>query len=390
MHSITNYYTEIATFIFCVLFIIQIVYHVYLYGSLNRYQNAVYKGKIRFETAQPPVSVILRARDDLQNLKKNLPLLLEQDYSCFEVIVINDNSSDETENFLKLMETKYDNLYHTFTSENTQYISRKKLSLTIGIKASKYDWLVFTETNCYPASKNWLALLARNFTPSTDIVLGYSGYEPCTGQKNYFKSYDSFLLVLRYLGFALIHKPYMGTGRNMAYRKELFFKNKGYSSHLNLKCGEDDIFINETANSQNTRVEIDKGATVKIQFPLREKRWKEEKLNYLVTSRFYKGMQRHICGLETFTRIAFYILFILTVILCIMSQNWFLLIFTLLLYIVRWGIQAYIIQQTSKNLAERKYVLLLPLLDIWQPLKSLQLRLSSLCRPKKEFMRNSL
>ena len=153
-----------------ILFIIQLIYYFGLYNRIHVHNKAVGKEEVHFIRELPPLSVILRARNEAENLRKILPAILEQDYPQFEVIVINDASTDDTEDILGVMEEKYPHLYHSFTPESARYISHKKLALTLGIKASKHDWLVFTETNCMPASNQWLKLMARNFTPQTQIV----------------------------------------------------------------------------------------------------------------------------------------------------------------------------------------------------------------------------
>ena len=164
-----------------ILFIIQLIYYFGLYNRIHAHNKAVRKEAVHFTQEMPPLSVILCARNEADNLRKILPTILEQDYPQFEVIVINDASTDETEDVLGFMEEKYPHLYHSFTPDSARYISHKKLALTLGIKASKHDWLVFTETNCMPASRQWLKLMARNFTSQTQIVLGYSGYDRTKG-----------------------------------------------------------------------------------------------------------------------------------------------------------------------------------------------------------------
>ena len=164
-----------------ILFIIQLIYYFGLYNRIHVRNKTVRKEETHFSRELPPLSVILCARNEADNLRKILPAILEQDYPQFEVIVINDASTDETEDVLGYMEEKYPHLYHSFTPDSARYISHKKLALTLGIKASKHDWLVFTETNCMPASNQWLKLMARNFTSQTQIVLGYSGYDRIKG-----------------------------------------------------------------------------------------------------------------------------------------------------------------------------------------------------------------
>lgn len=160
-----------------VLLIIQLIYYLGLYNRIHTHNLAVGKDEVHFGRELPPLSVVICARNESENLRRNLPTILKQDYPDFEVIVINDGSTDESEDLLSALEEEYPNLYHSFTPDSARYISRKKLALTLGIKASKHDWLVFTEADCAPVSNQWLRRMARNFTSSTDIVLGYSGYE---------------------------------------------------------------------------------------------------------------------------------------------------------------------------------------------------------------------
>ena len=189
-----------------ILFFIQSCYQLGLYRNLYLHSK-----KEKKETDTPPLSVILVAKDAASDLRKNLPAILEQDYPEFEVIVIYEQSSDDNcEDVLKLLKEKYPHLHHSFIPDSARYISHKKLGITMGIKASHYDWLVFTEPNCRPESNQWLRNLARNFTPDTDIVLGYSNYEKTKGWFNRKITFDTLLNSMRYLGRAIGGHPYMG------------------------------------------------------------------------------------------------------------------------------------------------------------------------------------
>ena len=260
------------------LFIIQALYYLCLYNRIHLRSRAVKRGNVHFSQELPPVSVIICAREECENLRRNLKAVLEQDYPQFEVIVINDGNTDESEDYLTLLEEKYPHLYHSFVPDSSRYISRKKLAATLGVKASKYDWLVFTEANCCPQSNQWLRLLARNFTSRTQVVLGYSGYERGKGWLHKRVAFDNLFTSMRYLGFALAGSPYMGIGRNLAYRKELFYEHKGFSAHLNLQRGDDDLFVNHVVTAENTRVETDADATVRMQPVFRAKDWRENRL----------------------------------------------------------------------------------------------------------------
>ena len=371
-----------------VLLIVQLIYYLGLYNRIHTHNLAVGKDEVHFGRELPPLSLVICARNESENLRRNLPAILKQDYPDFEVIVINDGSTDESEDLLSELVEEYPNLYHSFTPDSARYISRKKLALTLGIKASKYDWLVFTEADCTPVSDKWLRRIARNFTPSTDIVLGYSGYERGKGWLHKRVSFDSLFTSLRYLGFALAGKPYMGIGRNLAYRKELFFKVKGFSTHLNMQRGEDDLFINQIANENNTRVETSPDSVIRMQPVERYKDWKEEKVSYMATARFYKGSQRWLLGLETATRLLFYVACLSGIVFGILSFHWLAAGLVLLLWIVRYSAQAYVINKTANEMGDnRSYYFTLPVFDIIRPLQSLKFRLYRLYRRKGDFMR---
>lgn len=371
-----------------VLLIIQYIYYFGVYNRIHTHNMAAKKGDVHFTHDEPPLSIIICAHNESENLRKNLPFILEQDYPQFEVIVINDGSTDETEEVLSVFEEKYPHLYHSFTPDSARYISRKKLALTLGIKASKYDWLVFTEVNCYPANNQWLRLMARNFTPRTQVVLGYSGYERGKGWLHKRASFDSLFTSLRYLGLALAGKPYMGIGRNLAYRKDLFFNTKGFSTYLNMQRGEDDLFINQVAHKDNTRVETDIDATIRMQPVECYKDWKEEKVSYMATARFHRGSQRWLLGFETCTRLLFYAACVAGITFGILSFHWVAAGAALLIWLLRYMVQAYVINKAATEMGDnRHYYFSLPVFDILRPIQSLQFKLYRFYRGKGDFMR---
>ena len=267
-------------------------------------------------------------------------------------------------------------------------ISAKKLAVTLGIKASKYDWLVFTEANCQPQSNQWLRLLARNFTSRTQVVLGYSGYERGRGWLHKRIAFDNLFTSMRYLGFALAGSPYMGIGRNLAYRKELFYREKGFSAHLNLQRGDDDLFVNHIATAENTRVETDADAIVRMQPVSGAKDWREERIGYASTARLYHGAQRWLAGLETTTRLTFYTVWIALLVISVLNFHWLAAGITFLIWVLRFILQAVIINKTAKELNDqRRYYWTLPVFDILQPMQSLHWKLYCMFRKKSGFLR---
>ena len=366
-----------------ILFFIQSCYHLGLYRNLYLHSR-----KEKQETDTPPLSVILVAKDAASDLLKNLPAILEQDYPDFEVIVIYDQSSDDDcEDVLKLLEDKYPHLHHSFIPDSARYISHKKLGITMGIKASHHEWLVFTEPNCRPSSNKWLRKMARNFTNGTDIVLGYSNYEKTKGWFNRKVTFDTLLNAMRYLGKAVDGHPYTGCGRNLAYRKSLYYEQKGFTSHLNLQRGEDDLFINQVANGKNTRVEASPESIVRITAPHYKKDWYEDKLSYHLTSRLYKGFSRYLMGFETCTRLLFLLMVIVCIVYGILTQSWIVLGTAIMLWLLRYLMQVMVFRKTSIALGERKFYSTLLMFDWMQPLWNFRLKLSQRFSRKDEFMR---
>lgn len=370
------------------LFIIQAIYYICIYNRIHVRSRAVQRGDTHFSQELPPISVIICTSEESENLRRNLTSVLEQDYPQFEVIVINNGNTDESEDYLTLMEDKYPHLYHSFVPDSSRYISRKKLAITLGVKASKHNWLVFTDAKCMPQSNQWLRLMARNFTSRTQIVLGYSGYERGKGWLHKRVCFDNLFASMRYLGLALAGSPYMGIGRNMAYRKELFYQQKGFSAHLNLQRGDDDLFINKVATAENTRVETDANALVRIQPVSRAKDWVEEKISYASTARLYRGVQRWLTGLETSTRLAFYGTWMAMLVIGILNRHWLAAGIAFFIFLLRFTMQAIIINKTAKDLEEkRRFYFTLPVFDLLQPMQSLRWKLYCSFRKKSGFLR---
>lgn len=371
-----------------ILFIIQVLYYFCIYNRIHARHRSVKRGDTHFTQELPPLSVIICTREESENLRDNLIAVLEQDYPQFEVIVINDDDTDESEDYLTLLEEKYPHLYHSFIPDSSRYISRKKLAVTLGIKASKHEWLVFTDAKGLPQSNQWLRLMARNFTSRTQIVLGYSGYERGKGWLHKRVCFDNLFTSVRYLGFALAGHPYMGIGRNLAYRKELFYQQKGFYTHLNLQRGDDDLFVNRAATSENTRVETDTNAIVRVQPVARAKDWREEKISYASTARLYQGAQRWLGGLETLTRLAFHGAWIAALVIGILNSHGLVAGIACLFFLIRFAAQAVIINNTARDLEEkRRFYFTLPVFDILQPIQSLRWKVYCLFRKKSDFLR---
>jgi len=317
------------------VFSIQLFYYLYYYRGVLRKSNRINKGETIPDTEHPPVTVLICARDQAEELEQNLPSILQQDYPEFQVVVVNDASSDDTENVLIRLEQVYPNLYHTFVPPGVQSVSAKKMAMTIGIKAAKYDILLLTEANCVPTGNQWISFMMRHLDANCDIVLGYSSYNSVKGFLKHLVIYDTLFTALQFMGFAEIGKPYMGFGRNLAYRKDHFFKNRGFASHLNLKSGEDDLFVGEIATATNTRVEISPESKILANTSDIWNHWKDQKKDGLATSCYYPAGIKFRRGMETLSRFLFYALSIALLTIGIIKLNIPMIVFVGSLFIIR-------------------------------------------------------
>ncbi len=296
---------EIILYVFSGVAGIQILYYSIFFMRIFA------KRKKEIKTEKIPVSVIIAARNEAENLQKFLPTVLEQKYDNFEVIVVNDASDDGSEQILKQFQRKYKNLYVTTLSLDSQFSHGKKLAQTLGIKAAKNEWLLFTDADCIIDSNLWIEKMQNNFTENTEIVLGYGGYIKKRGLLNLLIRYDTVFIAIQYLTYAMSGLPYMGVGRNMAYRKSTFFKNKGFASHLKLLSGSDDLFVNENANKKNTKIEISKESFTHSVSKETFSDWIFQKKRHFSTGNHYKFNHKFLLALEVFSRQLFYILFII-------------------------------------------------------------------------------
>ncbi|MDD2284543.1 MAG: glycosyltransferase [Paludibacter sp.] len=349
-------------------FIYQVYYYLKYIRIVIKNNKKEKAGRLSFQNEKLPVSVIICAKNELENLKKFLPEVLSQHYPDYEVIVVNDGGDELTEILLRDFKKIYPHLRSTFVPDGAKNLSTKKLALTLGIKAAKNDWLLFTDADCMPESKNWIASMARNFTPKTEFVLGYGAYLQEKGLVNRLITYDTIFNGLQYLGFAKAGKPYMGVGRNMAYKKEVFFRQNGFASTLHLKSGDDDLMVNHAADKDNTRVETSVDSITWSNPKKNFRSWYFQKERHLSVSTYYNSKSKLSLVVEPFLRGVFYLSFIALIVLSVMSANWLLAGAASFLFLSRFVLQLVIINKSSIYFGGRKYCLTLLLFDVMLPL----------------------
>lgn len=330
-------------YIFCGAAFFQLFYFLFFYLRL-----ANYKPKTVQVTQYPPVSIIICARNEDTNLKKNLPKILAQDYPAFEVIVVDDNSEDGTTEYLFFLSQKEPRLKRTKTGNSNRMMAGKKFPLTLGLKAAANELVLLTDADCYPATDQWLKNMVAGYAGGKEIVLGYGAYEKQPGSLNRRIRYETVLTAINYLSFALARLPYMGVGRNLSYNKTLFFNTNGFFDHRHIPSGDDDLFINKVATKRNTEIVITPDAFTYSEPKETRDEWIEQKTRHLSTAKFYRFKHKFWLGLQPISHILFWITSVY--LLCILFAYWYVVAAA---FVLRWILLRYTFTQAMNKLDEK-------------------------------------
>jgi glycosyltransferase involved in cell wall biosynthesis len=337
---------------FVLALLIQLFFYLGMFSRL-----AFYKKK-EMQPSTPPASIVICARNEDDNLVEFLPRIFEQDYPEFEVVVVNDCSFDNSADILKEFANRHSNLKIVTIKEDETYSHGKKIALMMGIKGASNEHLLLTDADCRPNSKDWLRNMMQHFAGETEIVLGYGAYEKQKGFVNKIIRYDTFFIALQFLSFSLARKTYMGTGRNLAYKKSLFFKMKGFASHYHIESGDDDLFVNEAATKRNSEVEIsiDSYTISKPKKTFRD--WFRQKRRHVTTYKHYNSASKFRLAMLSISLYLFYGTFVTALLLQFQP------IIVLSLFALRLLIQMLIFNKSMKLLAEKDLLLLSPLIEL--------------------------
>jgi len=332
---------QLLFILFCLVTFTQVFYFLYFFTRL-----AFYKKKNKSTSQTHPVSVIICARDEAANLAKNLPGALVQQYkTSHEVIVVDDNSFDDTKYLLQEFKKTFKQLHPVFLKQEAKFIPGKKFPLSIGIKTAKHEVVLLTDADCVPASEYWIEKMQETYDDTTEIVLGYGAFNKRRGFLNKLIRWEAFSTAIQYFSYALVGMPYMGVGRNLSYKKTIFYRHKGFSAHNHVLSGDDDLFINMAATKINTKINIDADA-----FTLSEpaKTWSQyakQKKRHYSTAKYYKPLHKFLLSVYAFTHFLFYPLLLASIIL----YNWK---FALIVFGVRFIIQSIVYFLGLKKLKE--------------------------------------
>lgn len=342
------------------------------------------------DNGYPEASVIIYANATASNLRELLISILNQDYpSPMEVIVVNDrNEQSSVETIVGELEFDHPNLYLTYTPEQSRNLSRKKLSITLGIKAARYDALLFTEANCRIDSPLWMQSMLRHMTPSEgskQIVIGYATApkSETNGKCRRIRAYDYVSDSVRNLYAAIKNKATVADGRNLAYNRNLFFQHKGFSRTLNLRNGHDDIFISEISTPQNTAVELSHNSRVDSLTPDEHIAHRQNQLQRMFTARF---LRRKPYLRQSFISCLWWLWPISLIAMAIaMLPSLIGVVAAVIIALTIIFIDAAIFRKCSKSLGSRKLFLTVAPLALTRPLRQLRRRWQSHRNRNKNF-----
>jgi glycosyltransferase involved in cell wall biosynthesis len=338
---------------FIVVVIIQVTFYLIIFQKFAFLKPE----KKRRKTV--PVSVIVCAKNEAENLLNFLPSIISQDYKDFEIVLINDASSDNTLEIMEDFSKKHEHVKIVDVKNNEAFWGNKKYALTLGIKTSKYDQLLFTDADCKPLSNQWIKEMTFHFTNDHTIVLGYSGYSKV--KKSFLNKlirFETLITAIQYFSFAKIGLPYMGVGRNLAYTKKSFFDANGFVDHIKLPSGDDDLFINQIASNKNTAICFSKESFTESVPKSTFKTWIKQKRRHISTAKHYKLKHKLLLALFYSSNLLFWFLSLL---LFVEMYHWQ---YVIGLFVFRLLIQYLVLSHSSEKLDEKDLLIWFPVLEI--------------------------
>ena len=349
-----NRISFIVLLIFGITLVIQLLYH---WGLFSRVAFFKKQRRTKADSELEPVSIVLCARDVYEYLVELVPVLLNQDYPDFEVVIVNDCSDDETEEYLKDLERREPRIKPVQLKQHLNFFNGKKFPLSMGIKSAANDLILLTDCNCMPTNDQWLRSVVNCYGKNTEVVIGYSPYMQRKGLLNQLIRFDALQNGLLYLSSALGGHPYMGIGKNLSYRKELFYRNKGFTSHYTTSVGDDDLFVSQVATHKNTEVLIDAEDAILTTPTNNFRLWIHQKSSRYSTVSKYNSRTRLMLSLFYLSQFLFYASFIALMCLkpafTITGGAAFYIPILVFFFLLRFGSQLIIYHKASKRLGEK-------------------------------------
>jgi glycosyltransferase involved in cell wall biosynthesis len=340
-------FEALLLFGFLLMFVVQLYFYVRYFLPLAKFKNE------SVGENHKAVSIVIAARNEEKTILKLIDHLLTQKYIDFEIIVVNDYSTDDT---LKML--------RDFEGSKLKVINNdgkpgKKSAISRGIFEAKHELLLFTDADCWPNSENWIAEMTSGFTNDIEIVLGFGAFEKTTTLLNKLTRFEGFISALQYFGFAHAGKVYMGVGRNLAYRKSTFLKVDGFSAHENILSGDDDLLVNKASTSSNVAIQLHANAQTVTKGETSWERFIYQKRRQLTAGAYYKQSDKIRLAVFGATSFLYYMLFGIL----LLNSPFSLLIFVI--FVTKQALEYLLFRGVAKRLKVQD---LMPLLVVLEPL----------------------
>jgi cellulose synthase/poly-beta-1,6-N-acetylglucosamine synthase-like glycosyltransferase len=320
---------------------------------------AFFKEKPPGKQRLPSVSIVIAAKNEYLNLKENLPFILTQDYPNYEVIVVDDHSQDDTHELLADFKLIYSRLKVLTLSDSLTFFEGKKFPLSIGIKETKKEVLLLTDADCKPVSNDWITHMVSQYDEKTELVLGYGKfYRRKWSFLSMLIRFDTLHAGIQYFSAALSGFPYMGVGRNLSYKRELFIRNDGFTSHYEVISGDDDIFVSQNARRKNCRICIRPQSFVYSRGKSKIRTWWHQKKRHYTTGSHYRFGTKFYLGLY---HLNIFFFPALAISLLLLKYN---ILISGSLILMKVASQWIIFGKATGKLKETKLLLISPILEI--------------------------
>ncbi len=360
-------FLDFVYYCFIAVVVIQVIYYVFFFSKF-----AFIKPK-KERTRKVPVSVIICAKNEAKNLQNFLPSVISQSYSDFEIVLINDASTDDTLEVMEAFAANHSNIKIVDVKNIEAFWGNKKYALTLGIKASKNDYLLFTDADCKPLSKYWIHDMCTHFNDEQTIVLGYGAYSKI--KKSFLNKlirFETLITAVQYFSFAKVGIPYMGVGRNLAYARKEFFNANGFINHIKLRSGDDDLFINQVATKSNTAICFSKNSFTQSLPKISFNDWIKQKRRHISTAKFYKLSHKILLAFLYISQLLFWVL---APILLIALFKWQIVIGLILIKLI---LQYTMFGMSAKKLGEQDLIITLPFLEVFLIITQLTIFINNL------------
>jgi glycosyltransferase involved in cell wall biosynthesis len=355
-----------------ILFVFVVSLQIAYYGIL--FAQFSFVKKQRKENNKPPISIIIACKNEAKNLQSNLSSFITQDYPLFEIVIINDASTDDTPKVIKEFASVNKHIQFIDIPFSDTYSGNKKNAVTKGIKVAKYNHLLFTDADCLPKSKKWIIEMSAYFSDQKQMILGYGAYKKTSGWLNKLVRYETFLTAWQYFSYTLIGMPYMGVGRNMGYTKQLFKDAEGFKRHQKVQSGVDDLFVNQIGTKNNISLNWFVEAHTVSQPKETLNSWLHQKRRHITTATSYKKSHQILLGLFYLSQVAF---IVLIPFLIIWSQQ---LMLVLIAISLRYFVFFLALIPATKKLQESDLIILAPFLELFLILLQLRIFIANLIK----------